>query len=128
MEVKNKYMQEQLLFENYMSFQMQQQMLMSNASGGGGPLPTPEPTPNPLPSNCIQFVVDTYFGTTYYLDAVSSGPTDYTVDWGDGNTETGYIDGSTSINYTYNDPGSYTVQLCFTDPSLITELDFIGDD
>jgi hypothetical protein len=40
MEVKNKYMQEQLLFENYMSFQMQQQMLMSQQSSGGGPSPS----------------------------------------------------------------------------------------
>jgi hypothetical protein len=47
MEVRDKYMQEQLLFENYMSFQHQQQMMMANASAGGGPLPTPEPTPNP---------------------------------------------------------------------------------
>jgi len=36
MEIKSKYLQEQLLFEQYMSFQMQQQMLSSqNASGGG---------------------------------------------------------------------------------------------
>ena len=36
MEIKNKYMREQLLFEQYMSFQIQQQMLLSqNASGGG---------------------------------------------------------------------------------------------
>jgi hypothetical protein len=40
MEVKNRYMQEQLLFENYMSFQMQQQMLMSQQSSGGGPSPS----------------------------------------------------------------------------------------
>ena len=36
MEIKDKYMREQLLFEQYVSFQMHQQMLMSqNASGGG---------------------------------------------------------------------------------------------
>ena len=46
MEVKNKYMQEQLLYENYMSFQMQQQLMMSNASAGGGPLPSPTPSPS----------------------------------------------------------------------------------
>lgn len=35
-EIKSKYLKEQLLFEQYMSFQMQQQLLMSqNASGGG---------------------------------------------------------------------------------------------
>ncbi len=37
MEVRNKYLQEQLLFENYMSFIQQQQLMMSNASAGGGP-------------------------------------------------------------------------------------------
>ena len=41
MEVKDKYLQEQLLFENYMSFIHQQQMMMANASSGGGPKPTP---------------------------------------------------------------------------------------
>ena len=46
MEVKNKYMQEQLLYENYMSFQMQQQLMMSNASAGGGPLPSSTPPPS----------------------------------------------------------------------------------
>lgn len=43
MEVRDKYLQEQLLYENYMSFQMQQQLIMSNASAGGGkPLSTVE--------------------------------------------------------------------------------------
>jgi hypothetical protein len=41
MEVKDKYLQEQLLFENYTSFIHQQQMMMANASSGGGPKPTP---------------------------------------------------------------------------------------
>jgi hypothetical protein len=43
MEVKDKYMREQLLFEQYVSFQMQQQMMMQqNASGGGRFQPTTE--------------------------------------------------------------------------------------
>ena len=37
MDVRNKYLQEQILFENYMSFVQQQQLMMSNASAGGGP-------------------------------------------------------------------------------------------
>ena len=40
MEVKDKYMREQLLFEQQMNFMYQQQMLMSQASSGGGPLPS----------------------------------------------------------------------------------------
>jgi hypothetical protein len=35
MEIKNKYMREQLLFEQYMSFQMQQQMFLQQQSSGG---------------------------------------------------------------------------------------------
>ncbi len=37
MDVRNKYLQEQILFENYMSFVQQQQLMMSNTSAGGGP-------------------------------------------------------------------------------------------
>jgi hypothetical protein len=37
MEVKDRYLQEQLLFENYMSFMHQQQLMMSQAASGGGP-------------------------------------------------------------------------------------------
>ena len=36
MEIKNKYMQEQLLFEQQMNFMYQQQMLMSQQASGGG--------------------------------------------------------------------------------------------
>ena len=39
MEVKDKYMREQLLFEQQMNFIYQQQMIMSQASSGGGPRP-----------------------------------------------------------------------------------------
>jgi hypothetical protein len=35
MEIKNKYMREQLLFEQYMSFQMQQQMFLQQQASGG---------------------------------------------------------------------------------------------
>ena len=35
MEIKDKYMREQLLFEQYMSFQMQQQMFLQQQSSGG---------------------------------------------------------------------------------------------
>ena len=38
-QMRQKYLKEQLLFENYISFVQQQQLLMSNAASGGGPLP-----------------------------------------------------------------------------------------
>lgn len=120
-----KYLQEQLLFENFMSFQIQQRLIQQNQSAGGTPSVPVIPA---IPSNCIEFVVNTYYGFTYYFDMVSSGSTDYTINWGDGNTETGNVDGTTSLNHNYADEGSYTARLCFSDVSLITELDFIGDD
>jgi len=39
-QIHQKYLKEQLLFENYISFVQQQQLLMSNAASGGGPLPS----------------------------------------------------------------------------------------
>ena len=75
-EVKNKYMQEQLLYENYMSFQMQQQLLMSNASAGGGPLPSsPQPSP---PSSSDLTLVFSNFDT---VDALLAGGYDSLPDW-----------------------------------------------
>jgi hypothetical protein len=60
MEIKNKYMQEQLLFEQQMNFMYQQQMLMSQqASGGGGPLSSP------ISSN--DYVVDDYIVDDYFV-------------------------------------------------------------
>jgi hypothetical protein len=128
MEVKNKYMQEQLLFENYMSFQHQQQLMMSNISTGGGPLPTTTTTPEPLPSSCIQFVNNTSLGTNSLIDFATSGPTNFTINWGDGTIFSDAIDGSYNISHTYPElDQSYTCTLCFDDISLVTELDFQGD-
>jgi hypothetical protein len=45
-QIRQKYLKEQLLFENYVNFVQQQQLLMSNAASGGGPLPSPTPSPS----------------------------------------------------------------------------------
>ncbi len=59
MEIKSKYLQEQLLFEQYMSFQMQQQMLLSqNASGGGRVRTVEDDTEN-------QYVANDYVGNYF---------------------------------------------------------------
>ena len=42
MEIKDKYLREQLLFEQFISFQMQQQMLLSQNVSGGGRVRTEE--------------------------------------------------------------------------------------
>ena len=60
MEVKDKYLQEQLLFENYMSFIHQQQMMMANASSGGGS--SLDPSEDPSENNyVVNDYIDDYF-------------------------------------------------------------------
>ena len=61
MEVRDKYLQEQLLYEQYMSFVMQQQMLSSMAASGGGPSQTSteeDPSEN---SYVVNGYIDNYF-------------------------------------------------------------------
>jgi hypothetical protein len=62
MEIKNKYMQEQLLFEQQMNFIHQQQMLMSQqASGGGRPLPSPTSSGDTINDYVVDDYVEDYF-------------------------------------------------------------------
>ena len=58
MEVKDKYMREQLLFEQQMNFIYQQQLIMSNASAGGGPPQNVDPSENNYVENDY---IDNYF-------------------------------------------------------------------
>ncbi len=95
------------------------------SSGGGGIIQ------QGLPSGCIEFVNNTTDGTgcTFWIE--SSAPTNYTITWGDGETTTGEVDGATrlQVDHTYADLNTeYTVRLCFNDISLITYLEFNGDD
>jgi hypothetical protein len=61
MEVKDKYLREQLLFEQYISFQMQQQMMMQqNASGGGR-------FPSTIEDDTINEFVDNDYVENYFL-------------------------------------------------------------
>ncbi len=82
-----------------------------------------------LPSGCIEFVNNTNNGTYSEIDITTSGPTNYTITWGDGTEVTDVVNGSITINHTYADENTeYTARLCFDDISLVTELDFLGDD
>jgi hypothetical protein len=82
-----------------------------------------------LPSNCIEFVNNTINGTYSEITITTSGPTNYTITWGDGTEVTDTIDGTITIDHTYADSDTeYTARLCFDDISLVTELDFLGDD
>jgi hypothetical protein len=85
----------------------------------------------PLPSNCIEFVVDTTDGSlNFRLDIYSSIESyTYTVTWGDGSTRQGSSDeGSVTLEHEYASETSYTARVCFSDPSVITSLNFPGND
>jgi hypothetical protein len=99
-EVKNKYMQEQLLYENYMSFQMQQQLMMSNASAGGGPLPSSTP---PSPSSGDLTLVFSSFNT---IDLFLPDGVDSLNDWNTQLVATGNPYTSISV-----DAETYTIYL-----------------
>jgi hypothetical protein len=61
MEVRNKYLHEQLLFENYMSFVQQQHMLMAQSAGGGGILPSTGSIDNTINDFVANDYVEDYF-------------------------------------------------------------------
>ena len=62
MEVRDKYLHEQLLYENYMSFAQQQQMLMAQSAGGGGPQFQTTSSLDPSENNyVVNDYIDDYF-------------------------------------------------------------------
>jgi len=80
--------------------------------------------PSPLPSNCIEFVVDTTEGTLFAFSFTTTGPINFTVDWGDGTT---HIDagagGFYSETHTYPESNQqYTVRVCFDDINSVIEF------
>jgi hypothetical protein len=85
-----------------------------------------------LPSNCIEFVANTRSGgTTFYMDVNVSADITYTVTWGDGTTSTGSTsEGAAFLEHEYpaEVTAAYTVRLCFSDASLVTGLEFWGND
>jgi hypothetical protein len=102
----------------------------------------PPPTTSTLPSGCIEFVNNTSDGTQCRFWIETSTPTNYTITWGDGETTTGGTTVGTGggvgigdgedkleINHSYADADTeYTVRLCFDNISLVTYLEFNGDD
>lgn len=83
----------------------------------------------PLPANCIEFAVDTTDGLGFSMTAISTMEEfTYTVDWADGNTESGSSgEGIANLSHDYTSNGIYIVRLCFSNASIITELNFAGN-
>ena len=89
------------------------------------------PTPNPLPSNCIEFVVNTTYDTYFDFTAQSfSQDFTYTITWGDGTTDTGSSgEGTAFLSHTYATPNrEYTARICFSNAAIINQIDFPGFD
>jgi len=124
--LRRKYLAESIAFEEHISQLMNSHNYINSSLGGPGIIPT---TPDVLPSNCIEFTTNTTNGTNTFISFTSSAPITYTIDWGDGTTESGEADGLASLSYTYSTLSeTYTSRLCFSDISTITEIDFQGND
>jgi hypothetical protein len=85
----------------------------------------------PPDPNCISFVADTTSGgTTFIMEVNSSVDITYTATWGDGTTSTGSTaEGFVQIEHEYTATNTaHTVQLCFSDATKVTELNFWGND
>jgi len=86
--------------------------------------------PNPpLPSNCIEFVVDTTEGTEFIFSFNTTGPINFTIDWGDGTThpDSG-AGGFYEEIHTYPlEDRQYTARICFDSPESVLELNFVGN-
>lgn len=122
-QARQKYMKEQLLFEQVM---FQQQMLLnSSAASVGGPMVQLNPIPE-IPSNCFQYTVDTTSHPDSDFEVITNAPTNVTVDWGDGFTEQILADGSYVMIHTYDNAEIYTVRVCFDSPENVTSLEFFS--
>ena len=115
-----------------MLIQQQQQLLYPNVpSSAGSANLVSEVVEEPIPAGCIQFVVNTSEGTYFEFSARSNtNDFTYTVTWGDGETGEGSSgEGYVLIDHTYPDGvEDYTVRVCFSDPSIIDNIDFPGFD
>ena len=125
-EVSKKYMMESNLYSTQLfeALQNQQQSMQSAVAAGAS-------IPPSILSNCIEFVVNTTFDTFFSFTATSlTQEFTYTVEWGDGESEEGSSgEGGANLSHTYPDSDTeYTVRVCFSDASVINNLDFPGFD
>jgi hypothetical protein len=83
----------------------------------------------PLPANCIEFVVNTIDGVDFTFSFYTTGPINFTIDWGDGTTHPDSGAGEFyEESHTYPQEGrQYTARICFDNPESVTELDFYGN-
>ena len=130
-KMRNLPLNEQM--QHYNRYLAEQQALyavvvaQTTPAGSGGTQPVQE---IPLPSNCIEFTVDTTNDTYFTFSFTTVGAINFTIDWGDGETYEGSGEGGPySENHTYAESNQqYVVRVCFDNPSGVTSLDFPGND
>jgi hypothetical protein len=86
--------------------------------------------PSPLPSNCVEFVVDTTDSTEFIFSFTTSVAINFTIDWGDGTTHPDSGSGGFyEESHTYPYSGrQYTARICFDSPENVQQLEFYGND
>jgi hypothetical protein len=119
LERKWRLYQEQLEYDQMLeAIQVNNQsQSTSTGAGGGGAIDS-------LPGNCIQLVVDTTEGTNFYFNFNTTGPINFTIDWGDGTThdDSGYGGFYEEFHEFPESDQQYTVRICFDDASIVTEF------
>jgi hypothetical protein len=113
--------------EEAFQMSMMNEFLMSSGAGGvivGG-------DPEPIPSNTIQFTIDTTNNTNLDWRFRSTEPTTFSIDWGDGDVEEYEISQEydedlydLELSKNYDNESTFNGIITFTDASLITYINF----
>ena len=88
-------------------------------------------TSNGLPSNSIEFVVDTTDYDSFDMEIDANQEITATINWGDSNTEEITFSGTTNAYHQFNISGvgvQYTIRIGFSDATQVTRLEFYGND
>lgn len=82
------------------------------------------------PAGTIQFTVDTTDGTDFEMDFTTTGPIDFTINWGDGTTHVDSgLGGFYTETHTYPESNQvYSANITFSDPASVTAIQFLGND
>lgn len=117
-EVTQKYLHEQLQFENFIS--MQQQLQLQQFQNKGIPNET-------VPPSIYTITIDVSIvepGDIYrFTVGTNIGDSGVSIDWGDGETtETETLFPSTQFIHPYTNSGNYTVGITFTNPENIIRI------
>ena len=114
MEQKRKFLAYQLNYDRRLTeaiYQQQQLLAQSNSSVGGGKFPDKTPPPDPY----FKLTIDTTQAgvsdnQTFQL-TLQNGPTNLTVDWGDGSSDLITTYNQSELTHSYASSGTYQLSL-----------------